>query len=67
MEWKIRYIVEEIETNTEKQNKKATIWDLTMIDEGSGWSEIIIQNKHAEEIAILVNNYMELYGIFKGL
>ena len=41
----------------EKITKTVKIWALVMIDEGSGWPEIIaIQNKYAEEIAKIVDD-----------
>ena len=56
--WKIDCEFEETEENPSRQTRTAQIWALTMIDEGSSWPEIApIQNKYAEEIATLVDDY----------
>ena len=41
-----------------QQIQEVKIWALTMIGEGSSWSEIApIENKYTEEIAKLVDDY----------
>ena len=70
--WPIQATVEEkVETNQKSANtnrkrnskteivtrtKRAQIWALTIVDEGSGWPEVIpIENKKSKEIALLVD------------